>query len=154
MVEGAVRPCGPSHRGYAGGEQERPGDPQDRAHRGGQGLRRSVKLFLNVQPWCPHFIGLGFSCDHEKCIWYSLLYVSLLEYVSVCWLWSLPSLLSDPEKRGLMYMETSALDSTNVEAAFSEVLTGTGAQSKHTYLSSARFLWFTRRCVFLISSDP
>uniref|UniRef100_A0A4W6D6H5 Ras-related protein Rab-25 n=1 Tax=Lates calcarifer TaxID=8187 RepID=A0A4W6D6H5_LATCA len=27
------------------------------------------------------------------------------------------------EKRGLMFMETSALDSTNVEAAFSEVLT-------------------------------
>uniref|UniRef100_A0A3Q4BUQ0 Ras-related protein Rab-25 n=1 Tax=Mola mola TaxID=94237 RepID=A0A3Q4BUQ0_MOLML len=28
------------------------------------------------------------------------------------------------EKKGLMFMETSALDSTNVEAAFNEVLTG------------------------------
>lgn len=29
-----------------------------------------------------------------------------------------------PDKKGLMFMETSALDSTNVEAAFNEVLTG------------------------------
>lgn len=29
-----------------------------------------------------------------------------------------------PEKKGLLFIETSALDSTNVEAAFSEVLSG------------------------------
>ena len=42
VAEGAVRPRGPSHGGHAGGEQERPGEPQDRAQRGGQGLCRSV----------------------------------------------------------------------------------------------------------------
>lgn len=34
---------------------------------------------------------------------------------------------TNPEKKGLMFMETSALDSTNVEAAFNEVLTGRGS---------------------------
>lgn len=37
--------------------------------------------------------------------------------------------MTNPEKKGLMFMETSALDSTNVEAAFNAVLTGTGFQS-------------------------
>uniref|UniRef100_A0A3Q1GZT0 Ras-related protein Rab-25 n=1 Tax=Acanthochromis polyacanthus TaxID=80966 RepID=A0A3Q1GZT0_9TELE len=35
------------------------------------------------------------------------------------------------DKRGLLFMETSAFDSTNVEAAFNEVLTGTGIQTQH-----------------------
>lgn len=39
----------------------------------------------------------------------------------------------DSEKKGLMFMETSALGSTNVEAAFSEVLTGKGAQKEHSH---------------------
>lgn len=35
-----------------------------------------------------------------------------------------PCALTNPEKKSLMFMETSALDSTNVEAAFTDVLTG------------------------------
>lgn len=77
--------------------------------------------------------------------------------ISVCWLWSLPSLPSphgtNPEKKGLMFMETSALDSTNVEAAFSEVLTGSSVNvSKHPQLIWG--LWITYWFVLIISSDP
>uniref|UniRef100_A0A3P8T5E3 Ras-related protein Rab-25 n=1 Tax=Amphiprion percula TaxID=161767 RepID=A0A3P8T5E3_AMPPE len=58
------------------------------------------------------------------------------------------------DKRGLMFMETSALDSTNVEAAFNEVLTGTGIQTQHQnthlYLDLHRDLV----CLPFSSSDP
>ena len=46
----------------------------------------------------------------------------ILRYPLLCVISQLQSLL--PDKKGLMFMETSALDSTNVEAAFNEVLKG------------------------------
>lgn len=75
-------------------------------------------------------------------------YVVFAPYsVSVWWFWSL--FLS--ENKGLMFMETSALDSTNVEAAFNEVLTG----DCRNVLSHPQFrwdLWFTYWFVPRVSS--
>ena len=51
VVERAVRPCRPPHRGDAGGKQERPGHPQDCPHGGGQGLCRSAGLFCLCFWW-------------------------------------------------------------------------------------------------------
>uniref|UniRef100_A0A3Q3XH01 Ras-related protein Rab-25 n=1 Tax=Mola mola TaxID=94237 RepID=A0A3Q3XH01_MOLML len=61
------------------------------------------------------------------------------------------------EKKGLMFMETSALDSTNVEAAFNEVLTGESSiyagLSSHRHDEapcgiSAHYCWSGRTALF------
>lgn len=65
----------------------------------------------------------------------------IIYFIRICyclWLFFLtPTLVTNLDKRGLMYMETSALDSTNVEAAFNEILTGSSVSASPTFLSSS-----------------
>lgn len=75
----------------------------------------------------PYHIVLCHIVSHHIFYKNMLLFVIILPY-------SHP--LTNLDKRGLMYMETSALDSTNVEAAFNEILTGSSVSASPTFLSS------------------
>ena len=66
-------------------------------------MKKSV--FQLVQKWC------GIKIMNKSDVFFLILLCNIMLFIS--------------EKNGLSFIETSALDSTNVEVAFQNILTGT-----------------------------
>ena len=115
LAEGAEGPRRQQHCHHAGWQQERPAPPQGRAHRRGPGLRR----YRSSQS------------DTRGDVFISYLLQSVLPVALSCCsktasvaVKDMFSFLPHLEKNNLSFIETSALDSTNVEEAFKNILTG------------------------------
>lgn len=95
--------------------------------------------------FCENKMCLKLTCDNTAPWKRQCLFIVIFDFLPP---WN------NPEKRGLMYMETSALDSTNVEHAFNEVLTGVFSLSVYSTSSLNDLLMQTCSLPFLFSSHP